>query len=532
MAFEHVQFLSGWIPFNDRSFAMDGRRSTLEIDNNGGDFLLIEYAYPGREEERGISVHINIFGKTVGHFRGFYSFPFYIGFKIPSFLQKRLLITIETDQSFFRVEDKGERREYGIILFNLELLDKKTDPFKYRIFEAKVENLKEHFSRLLNPSQEAQSLPIALLIEPSSRCNMDCVMCARRISGHQYEEECDLSEEYLPLLGEAMRGVQASRIQGLGEPLVSKHFFPLISLLAFNHVHIITFNTNGYLLDEEMAEFLVEKGKPFEHFRISFSLDAATKEIYYKIRGKDLNRTLKNIRYLQEYKKRLSTSNPSVFINMTLSKTNMGDLPKFIKLAHDLDAQVELSLLTVDQSYESIQVRRGSRFLFDYKEEILTGYPKFYNRCLKKAERIGKRLNVAIHKASEVTYMDIPHPRLNFLSFFKNAFKGLVKSEQNSVLQGKGLPSKKEKDPFFENLPLCLLPWSQLVVNSRGEISLCCVQGPFDHLRNYSSIEEAWDSKKIKSIRKQLSQKIFPPECQVADCTVRRWNGRACIIHQ
>jgi len=512
--------------------AMTGRKATLEIENKGGDFLIVEYAYPGREEERGISVAVRVFDTVVGQFRGFYSFPFYIGFKIPPFSQKKLLITLETDHSYFRVNDKGEKKEYGLLLFHMELLDRRSHPARYQVFEAKVENLKNHFSKLLSPSREAQPLPIALLIEPTSRCNMNCVMCARSIPGHKKEEECDLPDEFIPILGQSMTGIQASRIQGLGEPLISKNFIPLMNLLESNYVHVVTFNTNGYLLDEEMAQFLVEKGRTFEHFRISFSLDAATQKTYERIRGKDLDRTLKNIRYLQDCKKRLRVSNPLVLINMTLSKTNIGDLPKFIKLAHDLDAQVELNNLAMDKSYESIQVNRRNQFSFDYKTEILTAYPKLYNQYLRKAEQLGTRLKVTIHKASDVTYMDIPQPGFRFVSLFREFLKKHFTLHQINILGKESSQSSREKDPSFERLPLCLLPWSQMVISSKGDISLCCVQGPIGHLRDYTSIEEAWNSENICRIREQLSKKIFPPECQTADCTVRRWNTRVCVIHQ
>ena len=58
MYLDHVKFLSGWVTLEKGSVTMDGRKSILEIKNTGGDFLIIEYAYPGREEESGISVSI------------------------------------------------------------------------------------------------------------------------------------------------------------------------------------------------------------------------------------------------------------------------------------------------------------------------------------------------------------------------------------------------------------------------------------------------------------------------------------------
>jgi MoaA/NifB/PqqE/SkfB family radical SAM enzyme len=228
----------------------------------------------------------------------------------------------------------------------------------------------------------------------------------------------------------------------------------------------------------------------------------------------------------------MGAASPSVLINMTLSRTNVRDLPKFIKLAHEIDAQVELSHLTLDKNYETIRIQKSPHFLFDYKKEVPAAYPKLYNKCIRKAERLGKRLRVAVHKAGDITYMDEPPSRFKFLSRFKDVFRQMVVGYPRSVIPHDLSQSLHEKDPTFDNLPLCLLPWSQMVISSKGDISLCCVQGSVDHLRNYASVEDAWNSESICNIREHLSRRVFPPECEVADCTVKRWNMRVCIIHQ
>jgi hypothetical protein len=76
MSFHHVTFLSDWVSLDRQSVAMVGKKAALEIENNGGDFLILEYAYPGREEERSVSVTLRVFDTVVGQFRGFYSSPF------------------------------------------------------------------------------------------------------------------------------------------------------------------------------------------------------------------------------------------------------------------------------------------------------------------------------------------------------------------------------------------------------------------------------------------------------------------------
>jgi MoaA/NifB/PqqE/SkfB family radical SAM enzyme len=531
MTLRAVTFLSGWIPQGNGSFVMEGTQGALEIENNGGDFLLMEYVFPGREEERSVLITVKVLDQRVGQFRAFYSSPFYIGFNFPASPSKKIPITLEIDRPFLRTDGGGAAGAHGLALLHLELLDSKKEPERCRTYEAKSENLRDHFERLLSPSRQAQPLPIALLIEPTTRCNMDCVMCARNIPGHRREEECDLADEYLPILGRAMRGVQASRIQGLGEPLVSRNFIPLMDFLESNRVHIVTFNTNGDLFDERMAQFLVEKAETFEDFRISFSLDAATQEVYHKIRGKDLNRTLKNIRYLVHCKNRRGLRSPRVAINMTLSRTNIADLPKFIRLAHDLGVQVEINHLALDKNYESIHSKRGDQsFLFDYPEQILSAHPQLYNEYLRQAEDLAKSLNVTVHKAQDVTYFDLPDPK--WLSWIKEALRRSGKRRETKKEAEKSLRPVGTRDPYYERLPICLLPWTQMVISSRGDISLCCVQGTLDHLRNYRSLEEAWNSETLCRIREQLLQGSFPPECQVADCTVKRWKSKVCIIHQ
>ena len=530
MTFRAVTFLSGWVRQGDGSFVMEGTQGVLEVENNGGDFLLMEYVFPGREEERSVLITVKVLGQPVGHFRAFYSSPFYIGFNLPASPSKRIPVTFEIDRPFLSTDGGGTAKAHGLTLLHLELLDSKKEPERCRTYEAKSENLRDHFERLHSPSRQAQPLPIALLIEPTTRCTMDCVMCARNIPGHRREDECDLADEFIPILGRAMRGVQASRIQGLGEPLMSRNFIPLMDFLESNRVHIVTFNTNGDLLNEEMAHFLVEKAETFEDFRISISLDAATQEVYHKIRGRNLNRTLRNIRYLVHCKNRRGLRGPRVAINMTLSRTNIADLPKFIRLAHDLGVQVEINHLALDKSYESIHSKRGEGDLFDYQKEVLAPHPEIYSEWLKQAEGLAKTLNVTIHKAQDVVSLEPPGP--SWLSRVRDAVMKPRKPRESRKEEERTVRSVETRDPHYERLPVCVLPWTQMVISSRGDISLCCVQGTVAHLRDFSTLEEAWNSEAVCRIREQLLQGTFPPECQVVDCTVKRWKSKVCIIHQ
>ena len=68
--------------------------------------------------------------------------------------------------------------------------------------------------------------------------------------------------------------------------------------------------TNGYNLDEEMANFLID----LQYERVYISLDAAREETYKKIRGCDLKHVEANLNRLLELREKRN----SVFVSGTI----------------------------------------------------------------------------------------------------------------------------------------------------------------------------------------------------------------------
>lgn len=105
------------------------------------------------------------------------------------------------------------------------------------------------------------STPRALLLEPTSRCNLYCSMCPRQTPG------CEILEGDLPLallhtMGEALRHVERVSLAGLGEPLLHPEIIDIISFLR-RHMPPsgrIGLQTNGLLLTPGMAEALSAAG--------------------------------------------------------------------------------------------------------------------------------------------------------------------------------------------------------------------------------------------------------------------------------
>lgn len=97
---------------------------------------------------------------------------------------------------------------------------------------------------------------------------------------------------------------------------------------------ILTMNTNGTLIDEEMADFLAEN-KPR---RINITLYGVSNDTYKRLchNPKGLDQTVRGIKLLKE-------RNIDVKMNVSVVKENLDDLPKIIETAYKLDVPFEVN---------------------------------------------------------------------------------------------------------------------------------------------------------------------------------------------
>jgi MoaA/NifB/PqqE/SkfB family radical SAM enzyme len=172
-------------------------------------------------------------------------------------------------------------------------------------------------------------------IEPTLLCSLECVMCPwseiRSQGGSMSWETFQRIADYLDLTSEV-------DFTGGGEPLKNPLLLEMIQY-AKNAGCVVGFSTNGVMLTPHISEELVSLGLDW----ISFSIDAATPEVYERIRqGASFETVLDNIKYLRDIKERLNTQTPKmmmVFVMMTGSHENYQQLPRYVELAHSLGVE-------------------------------------------------------------------------------------------------------------------------------------------------------------------------------------------------
>jgi MoaA/NifB/PqqE/SkfB family radical SAM enzyme len=181
-----------------------------------------------------------------------------------------------------------------------------------------------------NRSPRAPGPPVCLYLEVTNRCNLLCTTCPRTYA--------DLE----PPAGHGLGSVSfdrrpasephARRAAWVGEPMLVKHLPKMVRYLAERSVYVL-FNTNGTVMTERSGRALIEAG--LDELRVS--LDAATRETFKAVRGKDyFERILANVRGFRAMQDRAGAAKPRVSLWLTGLKETVAELPAFVRIAAEI----------------------------------------------------------------------------------------------------------------------------------------------------------------------------------------------------
>lgn len=176
------------------------------------------------------------------------------------------------------------------------------------------------------------TLPIDYLtVEITNYCNLKCTMCFKRGLKELPYKHMTL-ETFIKALDESHVNKGVTFV-GLGESLLNPDFFEMLKETTKRGL-IINMVTNGVLMNKEFIEKILSLDFDGRNFKISISLDAATKETYDKIRlGGNFNKVIDNITTLVKLKENRKIV---IRLDMVLLKSNIHELPLLVQLASDL----------------------------------------------------------------------------------------------------------------------------------------------------------------------------------------------------
>lgn len=171
-------------------------------------------------------------------------------------------------------------------------------------------------------------------VEPTNRCNLNCTTCIR----NAWDEHMGMmAEDTFQAIMKGLDDFNPKPIVffgGWGEPLMHPK---IIDWVAAAHAKgaRVELISNATLLDKRMSAALIQAGLDM----LWVSIDGATPEHYADIRlGAELPQVIQNVRRFKHMRRGGHHPHPTIGISFVVTRENIPDLPKVMKLARSLGA--------------------------------------------------------------------------------------------------------------------------------------------------------------------------------------------------
>jgi len=349
-----------------------------------------------------------------------------------------------------------------------------------------------------------------IYIEPTNRCNLQCVTCIRNTWNEPLGE---MKPEIFHRILEGMRLLEETPdvvFGGMGEPLFHPDIVEMVREVKKlgSSVELIT---NGMLLSKTMSRQLIDAGLD----KLWVSLDGATPESYQDVRlGAALPEVLANLaefrhaRWTKHYPVALDQHlQPHLGIVFVAMKRNIHDLPAVFRLAARSGAL-------------NFMVTNVIPYTFEMQEEIL------YSRALTDA---------AYTSSPWLGVLDIPKIDINPIT--REPIYQAMRAGYSLVLAGASLGGRENRCPFLEK--------GSLSIRWDGAVSPCLalLHNHKVYLYKYERllksyqvgnvleqpIGDIWNKPEYLSFRARLQKFDFSPCTLCGGCDYFESNQEDCI---
>ncbi len=242
--------------------------------------------------------------------------------------------------------------------------------------------------------------------ETTRRCNLSCKHCRAVAEDHPYDNELDTQASFRLLEQIREVGTPIIILTG-GEPLLRDDIFDIAAYGTKLGLRMVM-APNGTLITEESAKRMKDSGIK----RISISLDGSTPETHDAFRGLEnaFNDSIRGINIAK-------AAGIEFQINTTITKTNLDEIPKILKLAEDLGAVAHHIFLLVptgrgkyivDTAINAREYEETLNWFYDQREKTslqlkATCAPHYYRILRQRARADGKKVNFETHGLDAVT---------------------------------------------------------------------------------------------------------------------------------
>jgi radical SAM protein with 4Fe4S-binding SPASM domain len=309
--------------------------------------------------------------------------------------------------------------------------------------------------------QELLSSPEYLMIEPTNRCNLDCITCTRA----SLDQIGDLSYDNLQKILDKFPDVKTIKFHGLGEPMLTPGIVKMLELIKDRGIDtVIVSNLQWNHIDIEYVLSLMK------HLYISYH--ALDKNMYYTITGNKGNWELlhKNIQLIKEKNK----NHTDVMLNYVCTNENVRDIEKMVQRAYDLG--ILYVRFQIVQNWADYDNEKYHNRLEKLKIKNMEEAMDYFVKAVKLAKQIGVNIEIVGNEKFDykqciwpfrrayITFTGEvvpccmrPTPKFSMGNIFETDFNEIWNSEKYHILRSQ-LSNNEESEmckgcPYFDVAP-------------------------------------------------------------------------------
>lgn len=286
-------------------------------------------------------------------------------------------------------------------------------------------------ARMFDNQKINKRYPSIMEFELNNTCNLECTICAGRLSSSIRKNREKLppyqspyNSDFVTQLEEFLPHLEEARFYG-GEPFLITLYYEIWDMMIKINPHIkIYVQTNGTVLNERIKK-LIEDGK----FIFNISVDAMDKQVFEKLRvNADFDSVMENLMYFYNYSLRKKTF---FCITPTMMRNNWQELPELIRFCNKLNIPLfyntlyrpkHLALYTMKETELGEIARKLHAHDFQQKNNIQKQnnyyYSDFVNLLRKWKSEASER-----EKLKEKKLLSIEQARIKLLANLSLFFK-------------------------------------------------------------------------------------------------------------
>lgn len=211
-----------------------------------------------------------------------------------------------------------------------------------------VKNLMTVELQHLYRSPRLKGYPYLLTIETGNVCPLHCPLCPTGQNQKRLPKGFLDFKDFKKIMDEIGEYLIQVMLYNWGEPLLNEDIFDMVRVAESKGISTVM-STTLTSLDEETKRELISSGLDI----LIVSLDGASQETVEKYQqGNDFKKVIENMKAIQEAKRKLNTTSPSLQWRYIVNKYNEHEIPKARKMAKKMGANLELAPISCDMYRE------------------------------------------------------------------------------------------------------------------------------------------------------------------------------------